>query len=59
MTQVTYFGHSCFLIETLGAKVLFDPFISPNELAKEINLDSILCDYIFIRVFLFKEFKPF
>lgn len=48
MTQVTYFGHSCFLIETLGVKVLFDPFITPNPLAKEINLDSISCDYIFV-----------
>ena len=48
MTQVTYFGHSCFLIETLGVKVLFDPFITPNILAKEINLDSISCDYIFV-----------
>ncbi|MFM9945672.1 MAG: metal-dependent hydrolase [Bacteroidia bacterium] len=48
MTQVTYFGHSCFLVETSGAKVLFDPFITPNALAKEINLDSISCDYIFV-----------
>ena len=48
MTQVTYFGHSCFLVETSGAKVLFDPFITPNDLAKEINLDSISCDYIFV-----------
>ncbi len=48
MTQVTYFGHSCFLVETSGVKVLFDPFITPNDLAKEINLDSILCDYIFV-----------
>lgn len=48
MTQVAYFGHSCFLIETLGVKVLFDPFITPNPLTKEINLDSISCDYIFV-----------
>jgi L-ascorbate metabolism protein UlaG (beta-lactamase superfamily) len=48
MTLVTYFGHSCFLVETMGVKILFDPFISPNDLAKEINLDSISCDYIFI-----------
>ena len=48
MTQVTYFGHSCFLVETLGVKILFDPFVTPNELAKEIKLDSIWCDYIFV-----------
>jgi len=48
MTQVTYLGHSCFLVETGGVKILFDPFITPNELAKEIKLDSISCDYIFL-----------
>lgn len=48
MAQVTYFGHSCFLVETGGVKLLFDPFITPNELAKEIHLDSISCDYILI-----------
>ncbi len=32
----------------MGVKVLFDPFIRPNVLAKEVNLDSILCDYIFV-----------
>ncbi|MCB9251531.1 MAG: metal-dependent hydrolase [Flavobacteriales bacterium] len=48
MLNVTYYGHSCFLVETGGSKILFDPFISPNELAKEINLDGISCDYIFV-----------
>jgi len=48
MTQVTYFGHSCFLVETLGIKVLFDPYITPNPLAKEIKLNIIHCDYIFV-----------
>lgn len=48
MTQVTYYGHSCFLVETKGAKLLFDPFITPNELAKEINFDGISCDFIFV-----------
>lgn len=44
--QVTYYGHSCFLVETNGKKLLFDPFISFNELAKEIDVNSIDCDYI-------------
>jgi len=48
MTKVTYFGHSCFLVETKGTKILFDPFITPNALAKEIKLESIWCDYIFV-----------
>ena len=48
MTQVTYYGHSCFLVETKGAKLLFDPFITPNILAKEIKFDGISCDFIFV-----------
>lgn len=44
--QVTYYGHSCFLVETNCKKLLFDPFISFNELAKEIDINSIECDYI-------------
>jgi len=46
--KLTYFGHSCFLVEAKGKKILFDPFISPNELAKNINPDSIEADYILI-----------
>lgn len=46
--QFTYFGHSCFLMEIAGVKILFDPFITPNEKAKGIDLQSIHCDYIFV-----------
>jgi L-ascorbate metabolism protein UlaG (beta-lactamase superfamily) len=46
--QFTYYGHSCFLIETLGIKLLFDPFITPNELAAHINKDKIEADYILL-----------
>lgn len=44
--KFTYFGHSCFLIEVNGKKILFDPFITPNELAKDIDINQIHCDYI-------------
>ena len=44
--QITYYGHSCFLVETNGKKLLFDPFISFNELAKDIDINSIEADYI-------------
>ena len=40
--KFTYFGHSCFLVEFGGKKILFDPFISPNELAKDIDVNSLL-----------------
>ena len=46
--QVTYFGHSCFLVELGGKKLLFDPFISQNPLAKSIDLSSIKADYILV-----------
>lgn len=46
--KLTYFGHSCFLLEAKGKKILIDPFISPNELAKDIDVSSIDCDYLFI-----------
>lgn len=44
----TYFGHSCFLVEISDKKLLFDPFITPNELAKHIDISTIQADYIFI-----------
>ncbi len=46
--KLTYFGHSCFLLETESAKILFDPFITPNELAKDIDVDKIQADYILV-----------
>ena len=44
----TYFGHACFLVETNGYKLLFDPYISPNELAKDIDIESIQADFILV-----------
>lgn len=44
--KVTYFGHSCFLVETGGKRILFDPFISQNPLAGQVDAQAIHCDYI-------------
>lgn len=44
----TYYGQSCFLLEAAGKKLLFDPFISGNPLAKEIDITKIEADYIFV-----------
>ncbi len=45
----TYFGHSCFMVETGGKKFLFDPFISGNELTKGIvDASTITADYIMV-----------
>lgn len=46
--KFTYYGHSCFLVETMGKKILFDPFISYNELAADININNIQADYILV-----------
>lgn len=46
--KITYYGHSCFSVLAGGKHLLFDPFISGNELAKDINIDAIKADYIFV-----------
>lgn len=46
--KLTYYGQSCFAVEVEGKNLLFDPFITPNELAKNISLDSIKADYLLV-----------
>lgn len=46
--QFTYYGQSCFAVEMGGKRVLFDPFITPNELAGHIRLDDVKADYILL-----------
>lgn len=46
--KFTFYGHSCFSVEIKGKHILFDPFISPNELAKDIDVDGLKVDYILI-----------
>ena len=46
--KLTYLGHSCFQLLIKGKIILFDPFISFNELAKGIDVNSIEADYIFL-----------
>ena len=46
--KITFLGHACFLVELNQTKLLFDPYISPNPLAKKINIDSIQVDYILL-----------
>lgn len=48
MTKVTYYGHACFLVETGGSRLLFDPFISGNEFAAQVDIDAIKADYILL-----------
>lgn len=46
--KVTYYGQSCVEFDFDGTKVLLDPFISYNPLAKDVNIDNINPDYIFL-----------
>jgi L-ascorbate metabolism protein UlaG (beta-lactamase superfamily) len=46
--KITYYGHSCFCAEINGKCLLFDPYISPNELAKNINPDQLNAEYILV-----------
>lgn len=46
--KATYYGQSAVELETGGKKILFDPFITPNELAKHIDISTINPDYILL-----------
>ena len=46
--KLTYYGHSTFLVDVQETKILFDPFITYNELAKHIDINKIEADYIFL-----------
>ncbi len=46
--KITYLGHASFMLEIAGKSLLIDPFISANELAKDINLDELKPDYILL-----------
>ena len=46
--NITNYGHACWLVEVAGKKILFDPFISPNDLVTNVDVDAIDVDYILI-----------
>ena len=46
--KYTYYGHSCFAVEAGGKTLLFDPFISGNPLALNIDIHSIKADFILL-----------
>lgn len=45
---IKYYGHSCFGITVSDVNLLFDPYISENELAQDVKVHEIPADYIFI-----------
>lgn len=46
--KFTYYGHACFSVEAGSKTLLFDPFITPNPLAKKIDAGKIAADFILV-----------
>ena len=46
--KITYYGHASLGIEVNGTNIIVDPFISANELAKNIDVNALKADYILI-----------
>src|SRR5690606_1354284 len=46
--KITFYGHSCLGLKIGNTQVLVDPFISGNEKASHIDINSIDADYILI-----------
>ena len=46
--RVTYYGHACFAVQVTNRTLLFDPFITGNELASHIKVNEIQADYILV-----------
>ena len=47
MIKLTYHGHACFHIESNGHKLLIDPFITGNPVAK-VKPEELVCNYILL-----------
>lgn len=45
--RLTYYGHSCFLVETAKARLLLDPFLTGNP-AAAVRAADVRCDYIIL-----------
>ena len=43
--RLTFFGHSCFLLEIPGARIVFDPYLTENPHGR-VALGSVPCDWI-------------
>ncbi len=44
--RLTWFGHSCFLLETGTHRMLFDPWLNTNPVAP-VKAADVRCDFIF------------
>ncbi len=47
--QLSFYGHSCFQLNTGESRILFDPFISPNPLTEgKVSAESLDVDFMLI-----------
>jgi L-ascorbate metabolism protein UlaG (beta-lactamase superfamily) len=46
--KVTYYGHACFSVVVGDKNLLFDPFITGNPLAKNIDVKKVQADFILV-----------
>ena len=46
--KITFLGHASLSIEVAGINIIVDPFITANDLAKDIDIDALKADYILI-----------
>lgn len=46
--KLSFYGHATLAIEVAGKQVLVDPFITPNEKAAAIDVDSLQVDYLLL-----------
>lgn len=46
--KITFYGHASLGIEIQDVHILVDPFISPNEKAAHIDINSLKADYILL-----------
>lgn len=48
MAKIWYLGHSCLRVEIGGKSIITDPFVNPNPLAKNVDLNTLEADYILV-----------
>ncbi len=46
--KITYLGHAGLSIEVANKHLVIDPFVTANDLAKHLNVNTIEADYILI-----------
>ncbi|TRW25748.1 metal-dependent hydrolase [Flavobacterium zepuense] len=46
--KITFYGHASLGIEVNGKNIIVDPYITANELAKHIDINTLKADYILV-----------